>query len=709
MRVMNQALTVGLDFPGDAPREPGPEPEPPPRSDRPTLHGGVPGASGPLGRCALAYMDDCLVLSPKLEQHVAEVLEIFRRRKLFAKSSKCEFGRRELGFLGHRLSEAGVSVDPRKVQSIVEWATPTSCAEVRRFVGLANYYRRFVEGYAEVAAPLTALGSPTARFEWTPAAQSSFDALKQALSSAPVLRTFDPNRRAVLTTDASGIAVAAILTQPDDEGHQHPVAYESRKLTAAERNYQAHVLELLAVVHALRVFKHYLLGGGAPRPSGCWSDFDLRTDNQAITWLKTNRHLNKMYVRWLDEIEDFRFDVTHLPGVRNPTDPLSRRGFEDGDGPAASTGDPDPESQQELFSRLGRDAPTSAVLSVIRAGWIAHRRLAAASFDVQEGDAIPSTELRGEAIFPPCTSMFVALAGSELDLGTGTTAAPTPPVPSDDQFLAPAFVQTLVRQLAVDSFFGPIVRGAAVTLGKPVDRQGVPILNASRAPPGGTFLVRCGLLYRRGQGTADRLCIPAGGGLRTQVLRECHDGPLGGHFGRAKTGSLVRRLAFWVGQDLDVAEYVRSCQTCQRVKAEHGGPRGLLHPLPLPSRRGGMIGVDWIAGLPTTAGGFDMIQNHVDLLSGKVHAVPTRATATATDAADIIRDMCLRSGDGFPDVLVVDHDPKFTSDVFRAFVKGMGSCLIDGSAYHKNTNAKVERANSVIGDTLRAFKVRQRS
>ena len=116
-----------------------------------------------------------------------------------------------------------------------------------------------------------------------------------------------------------------------------------------------------------------------------------------------------------------------------------------------------------------------------------------------------------------------------------------------------------------------------------------------------------------------------------------------------------------------------------------------------------MIGVDWIAGLPTTAGGFDMIQNHVDLLSGKVHAVPTRASATATDAAEIIRDMCLRSGDGFPDVLVVDHDPKFTSDVFRAFVRSMGSCLIVGSAYHKNTNAKVERANGVIGDTLRAY------
>ena len=413
MRVMNQALTVGL-------------------GTTPEIPGGLPGASGPLGRCALVYMDDCLVHSPTLAQHlldVAEVLEIFRRRKLFAKSSKCEFGRRELGFLGHRLSEAGVSVDPRKVQSILEWATPTSCTEVRRFTGLANYYRRFVEGYAEVAAPLTALGSPTAKFAWSPAAQASFDAMKRALSTAPVLRTFDPQRRAVLTTDASGLAVAAILTQPDDEGHQHPVAYESRKLTVAERNYPAHVLELLAVVHALRVFRHYLLGSGAPRTAGCGSDFDLRTDNQAITWLKTNKNLNKMYVRWLDEIEDFRFDVTHLPGTRNPSDPLSRRGFADGSGPAATTGDPDPESQQELFSRLGRDAPASAVLAVIRAGWGATRQSAAATFADVQGGGTKSPPRRGGGDIPPvcshvCCLGRVAVGPTDGDDRGANTAGP---------------------------------------------------------------------------------------------------------------------------------------------------------------------------------------------------------------------------------------------------------------------------------------------
>ena len=111
-----------------------------------------------------------------------------------------------------------MSVDPRKVQSIVEWATPTSCCEVRRFTGLPNNHRRFVEGYAKLAAPLTALGSPNARFAWTPEAQASFFALKLSLLSAPVLRTFDPTRRAVLTTDASNIAVAAVLTQPVGDG-----------------------------------------------------------------------------------------------------------------------------------------------------------------------------------------------------------------------------------------------------------------------------------------------------------------------------------------------------------------------------------------------------------------------------------------------------------------------------------------------------------
>ncbi len=116
-----------------------------------------------------------------------------------------------------------------------------------------------------------------------------------------------------------------------------------------------------------------------------------------------------------------------------------------------------------------------------------------------------------------------------------------------------------------------------------------------------------------------------------------------------------------------------------------------------------MIGIDWLVGLPMTASGFNQVQVHVDHLSGKVHAVPTCATDTAADAARIILEMALRSGDGVPDVLVLDHDPKVASKLFREFTRSIGSSLLVGSAYHKNTNARAERVNSVLGDTLRAF------
>ena len=163
---------------------------------------------------------------------------------------------------------------------------------------------------------------------------------------------------------------------------------------------------------------------------------------------------------------------------------------------------------------------------------------------------------------------------------------------------------------------------------------------------------------RRGQGETDRLCSPSALGY----ARRCYASVTAARSGG--TSAALRR-GRWC--DTLPSGWVRtSTSPCQRTKAEHCGPRSLLHPLPLPSRRGGMIGVDRIAGLPTTAAGFDMIQNHVDLLSGKVHAVPTRSTATAADAAAIIRDLCLRSGDGFPDVLVVVHYSKFTSEVFQA-------------------------------------------
>ena len=146
-------------------------------------------------------------------------------------------------------------------------------------------------------------------------------------------------RRPVVTTDASEVAISAVLAQPDDAGHHHPEAHESRKRTAAEQAYPPHVLELLAVVKNLLMFRHYLLGSGASRPPEVLSDFTLRTDNQAVSWLRTKRDINRFLARRLDEIEEFRSDVEHVPGRLNPADPLTRRHFSGPDaGPGAGSG-----------------------------------------------------------------------------------------------------------------------------------------------------------------------------------------------------------------------------------------------------------------------------------------------------------------------------------------------------------------------------------
>jgi transposase InsO family protein len=566
-----------------------------------------------LGRFVQVYCDDILIFSKTREEHLVHVrmvLETLRHHKLYAKASKCQFGRSSVGFLGHVISERGVAVDPRKVAAVAEWATPQSCTDVRRFVGLANYYRKFVLRFSALAAPLTALCSPRARFAWGDAEQRSFDALKAALTSAPVLRVWDPARPTRLLTDASELAVSAILEQPDDAGAFHPVAFESRKLTLPERSYPPHLLELLAVVHALKTLRPYLLD----------KPFELHTDNASLQWLQQQRHVSHHQARWLNLLAEYQYRVVHIPGRTNPADFLTRKRFLDGSGPAMSTGYADPDSALELFAA----SAASPAAAFVHSG----------------------------------------------------------PEPDTPRFLHADFAAAVRAALPSDPELGPLA--AAEEAG----------------PAGGAFVLRDGLLYRRSP-RGDRLCIPAAGDLRRTVLQELHATPLGGHFGRDKTLSLARRSVWWPGLPATVTEYVQTCPTCQRVKAEHLPPAGLLFPLPVPSRRGGCVSLDFME-LPTAVSGHDFLQVHIDLLTGRVWLVPTFKTATAEVAArnfvgSVFRDV------GLPDTIVSDRDTRFTSSFWTALHAALGASLIFGSPHHHNTTSKVERVNGVIADVLRAF------
>ena len=267
-----------------------------------------------LDRFVIVFIDDILVYSRSLdehEEHLRVVLETLAKHSLFAKFKKCAFWLREVTFLGHVISGDGLHVDPEKVRAVVEWHQPRTVTEVRSFLGLAGYYRRFVEGFSKLALPLTQLTRKGVKFEWTDECERSFQELKRRLTSAPVLTVPSEGGVFEVYCDASHQGLGCVLMQ-----ERRVIAYASRQLKPYEKNYPTHDLELAAVVHALKIWRHYLYG----------SKCNLFTDHQSLKYIFDQRDLNLRQRRWLEVLSDYDLNLQYHPGKANVVaDALSRR------------------------------------------------------------------------------------------------------------------------------------------------------------------------------------------------------------------------------------------------------------------------------------------------------------------------------------------------------------------------------------------------
>ncbi|KAK9153378.1 hypothetical protein Sjap_000858 [Stephania japonica] len=211
-----------------------------------------------LDRYVIVFIDDILIYSKTREEHerhLRDVLMTLREHRLYAKFSKCAFWLREVKFLGHVIGSQGISVDGDKIRAIIDWRTPETVSDIRSFLGLAGYYRRFVQDFSLIAAPMTRLTKKDVKFEWSEDCEAAFLELKRKLTSAPVLALPETGKGFSVYTDASETGLGCVLMQ---EGH--PVAYLSRRLRPHEENYSVHDLELAAVVFALKAWRHYLYG-----------------------------------------------------------------------------------------------------------------------------------------------------------------------------------------------------------------------------------------------------------------------------------------------------------------------------------------------------------------------------------------------------------------------------------------------------------------
>ncbi len=267
-----------------------------------------------------AYLDDLVIFSNSWEEHLRHLREVLHRLEeagLTARLKKCQFAMKTCNYLGHVVGNGVIRPALDKIAAVESFATPKTKTDVRAFLGLTGYYRRFIPDYAVIALPLTDLTRKTApnQVHWDSACEEAFTKLKALLCTSPVLQSPDFSRPFILQTDASNRGVGAVLTQIDEEGQEHPVSYYSRKLLPREQRYSTVEKELLAIKLATNAYKVYLLG----------RRFTIVTDHRALEWLDRLQESNARLTRWSLALQAYDFVVQHRPGKDNGNaDALSR-------------------------------------------------------------------------------------------------------------------------------------------------------------------------------------------------------------------------------------------------------------------------------------------------------------------------------------------------------------------------------------------------
>ncbi|GJR14087.1 putative reverse transcriptase domain-containing protein [Tanacetum coccineum] len=267
-----------------------------------------------LDKFVIVFIDDILIYSKdkkENEEYLKAILELLKKDKLYAKFSKCEFWILKVQFLGHIIDSRGIHVDPAKIESIKDWASPKTPTEIRQFLGLAGYYRRFIEGFSKIAKSMTKLTHKGIKFDWGEKEENAFLLIKQKLCSAPILALPERSEDFMVYCDASHKGLGDVLTQ-----REKVIAYASRQLKIHEKNYTTHDLELRSVVFALKIWRHYLYG----------TKCTVFTDHKSLQHILDQKELNMRQHRWLELLSDYDCNIRYHPGKANVVaDALSRK------------------------------------------------------------------------------------------------------------------------------------------------------------------------------------------------------------------------------------------------------------------------------------------------------------------------------------------------------------------------------------------------
>jgi hypothetical protein len=566
-----------------------------------------------LDRFCSAYLDDILIYSDTLEEHidhVSKVLQLLSKNGLHLKPEKCEFHKNQVQYLGLIITSEGIKMDPRKISTVQEWETPKHVKDVQSFLGFANFYRRFILGYSKIVAPLTNLTRKGIKFDWTPECQEAFERLKSDFTSAPILRHFDPDREILVETDASDYVSAGILSQRDDNGILHPVAFFSKKHSPAECNYEIYDKELMAIVRCFEEWRPELESTASP--------IQVLSDHRNLEYFMSTKLLNRRQARWSEFLSRFNFKIVYRPGKSGgKPDALTRR-----------SGDLPKEGDERLTHQSQTILKRENLTDVI-------------SF--QEPLCINETTIPNYTI--------------------------------EDLFLR-AYREDPFPESVLEMIRNNVRHSRKISLAECSEKEGR-------------------LIYR------ERIYVPESTDLRLRLLQQYHDSPTAGHPGRSKTLELITREYYWPKIRQDVERYVKNCHTCQRSRTSRHAPFGILRPLPIPHQPWQDISMDFVTGLPESAG-YDAIWVVADRLTKVRHLVPCKINTDAQELADMFITHIWKYH-GLPNTIISDRGSVFASAFWTRICLRLGIERKLSTPFHPETDGQTEKINGVMEQYLRCY------
>ena len=619
----------------------------------------------------LVYLDDVIVFSPTLEGHFDRLAQVFARIRsagLKLKPTKCHLLQRQVGYLGHVVSEDGIQTDPDKTRAVEEWPTPRTVGDVRSFMGLCGYYRRFVPDFATLAKPLVQLTEKNKTFSWGEAEAAAFHQLKHLLTTAPILGYPDPKLPFVLDTDASDVGIGAVLSQVCD-GKERVIAYGSRTLTKAERRYCITRRELLAVVHFSKAYRHFLSG----------ARFLLRTDHAALKWLKSFKEPEGQLARWLETLETYDFELQHRPGAKHGNaDALSR-------GPCPQCDGPHPGQ----VIRKGR-APRAAPAPPDHRPAVEPASAATpqpASADHPRRPDVPTPAEADQVARPVVTrrQRRPAAAGNQTPVAAPNTS-------SNWMATLDFNAQTLQDAQSADPDVSQVRTWIQMS-------QRPPFADIKGEGPHLKFLwgqypclqVEGGLVTRRltRPGFPDRRQVLLPAQLRRQAFQMAHEGRVGGHLGVTKTLASLRQRFLWPGMRPDVQQRTAACDVCAAHKAPQEPRRAPLHNFSVgsPLER---VTIDIVGPFPETPRGNKYALVAVDCFTKYLEVFPMPNMEAVTVAEALVTGFFTKYG--IPTYLHSDQGTQFESQLFQEVCRMLGVKKTRTTPFRPQSDGQSERS-----------------